>query len=46
MLRKYIIMDDSNAGLKKRNSDAITSKYLWIPVENIEASIRLRANKE
>ena len=39
-------MDDSNAGLKKRNSDALARKKLWIPVEKAEASIILRANKE
>ena len=39
-------MDDSNAGLKKRNSDALARQNLWIPVEKAEAIIRLRSNKE
>ena len=38
-------MDDSNADLKKRNSDALARQHLWIPVEKAEASIRLRATK-
>ena len=39
-------MDDSNAGLKKRNSDALARLNLWIPVEKSEETIRLRAKKE
>ena len=46
VVKIYILMDDSNAGLKKRNSDAVARQNLWIPVEKAEASIRLRANKE
>ena len=46
VMKIYILMDDSNTGLKKRNSDALARQNLWIPVEKAEASIRLRANKE
>ena len=46
VVKIYIVMDDSNAGLKKRNSDTLAIQNLWIPVEKAEASIRLRANKE
>ena len=46
-MKIYILMDDdSNAGLKKRNSDALARQNLCIPVEKAEASTRLRANKE
>ena len=33
VVKIYILMDDSNAGLKKRNSDAFARQHLWIPVE-------------
>ena len=46
VVKIYMLMDDSNAGLKKRNSDALGRHNLCIPVEKAEASIRLRANKE
>ena len=38
-------MDDSNACLKKMNSDILSRQYLWIQVEKAETSIRLIANK-
>ena len=46
VVKIYVLMDDFNAGIKKRNSDALARQNLWIPVERAEASIRLRANKE
>ena len=39
-----ILMDDYNAGLEKRNSDALARQNVWMPVEKAEASTRLRAN--
>ena len=33
VVKIYMLMDDSNAGLKKRNSDALGRQNLCIPVE-------------
>ena len=41
-----IVFDKSKAGVKKMNSDASVKQHLWFPIERIEASIRLRVNKE
>ena len=44
VVKIYVLIDDSNSGLKKMNSDGFARQNLWIPVEKAEASIRV--NKE
>ena len=41
----YLKLDDDKAGLKLINSDAIAKRNKWVPIERVQASIKLKVNK-
>ena len=42
----YIEFDDSRVGLKARNNDRCAYEHNWVPIERVEANIKIRANKD
>ena len=47
IVKVYIKFDDEKAGLKLINSnDVIAKRNNWVPIERVEASIKLKVNKD
>ena len=47
VVKIYIKFDDERAGLKLTNSnDVIAKRNTWVTIERVEASIKLKVNKD